>query len=92
MCSVKCRRGDHAVQPRVHARATRHGQPDAAARWRPLEGRARLPSHSTLLSIPSRARLRHRENESRRRLHFRRELRRAPARSPPRLASPHLAH
>ena len=55
MCSVKCRRGDHAVQPRVHARATRHGQPDAAARWSPLEGRARLPSRSTVLSIfPSR--------------------------------------
>jgi len=31
--------------------ATRHGRPDAVARWRTLEGRARLPSHSHSPSI-----------------------------------------
>ena len=37
--------------------ATCYGRPDAAGRWRTLEGRARLPSHSPLLSLfPSLAR------------------------------------
>ena len=34
MCSVKCRRGDHAVQPHVHARATRPALPSVMGRAR----------------------------------------------------------
>jgi len=46
--------------------ATRRGRPDAAGRWRTLEGRARLPSHSPLLSISfSRACWSHREKQRR---------------------------
>ena len=39
------------VAGRLVVLATRRGRPDAAGRWRTLEGHARLPSHSPLLSL-----------------------------------------
>ena len=53
------------VAGRLVVLATRRGQPDVAGRWRTLEGRARLPSHSPLLSLfPSLARARATEKSS----------------------------